>query len=158
MMTASSAASASMIPPTPMSSSSSAAAVAPSVDAFRAQTTHLASNLAQFAQRGLTQVAHNAVEARNILVPNASPMHQQQQQQLLQQQQQMFQPPAPTAFMFGDLDQEQKLALVQEHVGELLPGERVIMFLSHLLHVSDSTSFTYSFNPNVAVPVSSNIV
>jgi len=38
-----------------------------------------------------------------------------------------------------ELDNEQKMALVNIHVGELLPGERVIMFLGNLLHVTDST-------------------
>ena len=47
-------------------------------------------------------------------------------------------PPAP------GLDKEQQAALIQTHVGDLLPGEKVIMFLSNLLHVSDSTGFSYS--------------
>jgi len=153
MMTASSAASASMILPTPMSSSSSMTAVVPSLDTFCVQTTLLESNLAQFAQQGLMHMPHNAVDAWNILVSNSSSMHQQQQEQLLQQQQALFQPPTPTAFMFGNLDQEQKLALVQEHVGDLLPGKCVVMFLSHLLHALNSTGFTYNFNSNIAVPV-----
>jgi len=39
-----------------------------------------------------------------------------------------------------ELDNEQKVALVKIHLGELLPGERVIMFLGNLLHVTDSTN------------------
>jgi len=42
-----------------------------------------------------------------------------------------------------ELDNDQKATLIQTHVGDLLPGERVIMFLSNLLHVSDGT-FSYS--------------
>ena len=45
----------------------------------------------------------------------------------------------------ADLDNEQKAALIQTHVGDLLAGERVIMFLSNLLHVSCSRdNFQYS--------------
>ena len=43
-----------------------------------------------------------------------------------------------------ELDSEQKATLIRTHVGELLPGERVIMFLTNLLHVSDSTGFSYN--------------
>jgi myotubularin-related protein 1/2 len=43
-----------------------------------------------------------------------------------------------------ELDREQKDLLIKQHVGALLPGERVMMFLQHLLHVSDSTGFSYS--------------
>ena len=53
-------------------------------------------------------------------------------------QPQVAAPPAP------GLDKEQQAALIQTHVGDLLPGEKVIMFLSNLLHVSDSTGFSYS--------------
>mmetsp|Transcript_27117 Transcript_27117/g.41614 ORF Transcript_27117/g.41614 Transcript_27117/m.41614 type:complete len:761 (+) Transcript_27117:531-2813(+) len=38
-----------------------------------------------------------------------------------------------------ELDQETKLGLITKYVGSLLDGEQVIMFLSNLLHVSDST-------------------
>jgi myotubularin-related protein 1/2 len=44
-----------------------------------------------------------------------------------------------------DLDSEQKETLVRTHVGPLIPGERIIMFL-HLLHVSDSTGLQYNAN------------
>jgi hypothetical protein len=49
----------------------------------------------------------------------------------------------------SDLDNEQKATLIQTHVGDLLPGERVIMFLSNLLHVScsrDNFQYSHSYN------------
>lgn len=54
---------------------------------------------------------------------------------------------APTAqpMMNFELDNDQKTKLVEIHAGgSLLPGERVIMFLHSLLHVSDSTGFQYA--------------
>lgn len=50
----------------------------------------------------------------------------------------------PSSLPVVELDKEQKELLVQTHVGDLLPGEKIIMFLSNLLHVSDSSGFTYS--------------
>ena len=52
-------------------------------------------------------------------------------------------PAMPSNF---ELDNDQKTALVEMHVGKLLPGERVIMFLSNLMHVSDSSGFSYASN------------
>ena len=60
-------------------------------------------------------------------------------------------PPPPTTAAASvvlpvvEWDNEQKATLIQTHVGDLLPGERVIMFLSNLLHVSDG-AFSYSSN------------
>jgi len=45
------------------------------------------------------------------------------------------------------LDNEQKTALVKTHVGELLPGETIIMFVANLMHVSDSAGFSYTYAP-----------
>lgn len=46
------------------------------------------------------------------------------------------------------LDTDQKTAWVQSHVGPLIPGERIIMFLPTVQHVSDSTGFQYNNNNN----------
>ena len=51
------------------------------------------------------------------------------------------------AMIHSELDNEQKATLIQEHMGDLLPGERVIMFVANLLHVSDSTGFSYTYTP-----------
>lgn len=42
------------------------------------------------------------------------------------------------------LSQEEKSKLIQDHVGDLLAGERVIMFLANLLHVGDTSGVSYS--------------
>jgi myotubularin-related protein 1/2 len=106
------------------------------MDAFKASTTKFASNLASMAQRA-------------VALPPAAPQ--------LQQQQSSFRMSNPNINMLTsngasepiplqpqpvqpELDAEQKAALIQTHFGELLPGERILMFLANLLHVSDSTS------------------
>ena len=43
-----------------------------------------------------------------------------------------------------ELDAEQKSILIQSHVGNLIPGERIIMFLPNVQHVSDSTGMQYN--------------
>ena len=77
----------------------------------------------------------------------SSPQAQQQMQQQQQQQSMLMtttpQPPQPP---LPELDAEQKQALLQAHVGDLIPGERVIMFLTNLLHVSDSSSSSTGSN------------
>ena len=154
----------------PISSTAAAAATASggaSLDVLKQQTSRFASNLASMGQKAFNQVA-TAAAATPTSVPTPSMFSQPQtgaqvtpapmsggmqtpvpvqpspylqpgaiggQPQPQQQPQQL----APT-----ELDSEQKAALIQTHVGELLPGERVIMFLSNLLHVSDSTGFSYS--------------
>ena len=40
-------------------------------------------------------------------------------------------------------DKEQKQRLLQDHVGDLFQGEQVIMFLTNLLHVSDTSGLSY---------------
>ena len=54
----------------------------------------------------------------------------------------------------SDMGNDQKMSLIQENVGELLPGERIIMFLSNLLHVGDTNGFSYTANTNTS---SSNV-
>jgi len=58
------------------------------------------------------------------------------------------QPQQQPMMLTMELDAEQKTALVELHLhgGKLLPGEKVIMFLHNLLHVSDSTGFQYVAN------------
>jgi myotubularin-related protein 1/2 len=129
---------------------------AASLDAFKAQTSRFASNLAHMAQRGLSQVASATTTAASSpfgmmehAVPIVIPAHHYQNHQhqpgggLVQQQPLLVGPPLeqqPQLF-----DNEQKATLIRTHVGELLSGERIIMFLSNLLYVADSTSgFSYS--------------
>jgi len=42
-----------------------------------------------------------------------------------------------------ELDKEQKSNLLKKHVGDLLEGERVIMFMTNLLHVSDTSGLSF---------------
>ena len=44
---------------------------------------------------------------------------------------------------YTQLDKDQKDLLLKKHVGELLEGERIIMFLTNLLHVSDTSGLSF---------------
>lgn len=44
---------------------------------------------------------------------------------------------------YTQLDKDQKTHLLKKHVGELFEGERVIMFLTNLLHVSDTCGLSF---------------
>ena len=115
---------------------------------FKASTSRFASNLANMAQRAATQVgmdvptvntASSFGSTPSFLSPANTPAFMGSQASLMQQQhqipqQQQVAPPQP------ELDAEQKASLIQTHVGDLIPGEQVIMFLSGLSHVSDSAS------------------
>jgi hypothetical protein len=90
---------------------------------FKARTSQLASNFVSLAQKAASQVQHQVAAAT---VPPTPPTIQQA---LFMQE---------TAIVAVEMNNEQKAALIHTHVGNLLEGERVIMFLSPLLHVSDS--------------------
>lgn len=98
---------------------------------FKAKTSLFASNLATFAQKAASQVAdqintHQSTTGATVapLPPSMADMEQ-------------------TSLTVVEMDNEQKAKLIQQHVGDLLSGERVIMFLSNLLHVSDSSRSPY---------------
>jgi hypothetical protein len=137
------------------------------MDVWKQQTSQFASNFASMAQRAASQVAQagqvvasTAVPAVTAAAMNAIQPPQQfpvaggmQQQPLpspistsnthaIPQQQQQQQQQYPS----NELDKEQKDRLFHGHAGDLLPGERVIMFLSNLLHVSDSSGLSYAAN------------
>lgn len=145
-----------------------------SMDVLKASTSRFASNLANMAQRAANQVVSTAVGTTSTAHPNHSswtaataltpsmnyygttiptaaaaattpatgggstPPQQLQQQ------------PHTTSrsVLMPELDTDQKAALIQTHVGDLIPGERVIMFLQNVQHVSDSTGFQYNNNNN----------
>lgn len=142
-----------------MSNMNSHLVAPPSMDAFTKRTSVFASNLASIAQRGIAQVTAATGPVHPMSVLGGPSMHQPQ-----------LHPPGyphpspgnmggnaggavgtpspgmPTSQVAGaggDLDKEQKQRLVHEHVGDLLPGERVIMFLSNLLHVSDTSGASF---------------
>jgi Myotubularin-like phosphatase domain len=141
----------------------------PTLDVFKASTSRFASNLANMAQRAANQVStavgtptsmssssnfHSAAATATAAAPmHNSPYHY----------------PSPTAAQstttpstsmsnnssgysnsttsyqqLSELDAEQKAILIQSHVGDLIPGERIIMFLQNVQHVSDSTGLQYN--------------
>ena len=130
---------------------------APSLADVKARASGFATSISSFAQKA----AHAAVAAASDIDRQVSqmsnPHHYQGPSSMTaatshtttlgatqQQQQQpntypLVAPPAhPHAI---ELDNDQKNALIKQHLGALLPGERVIMFLSNLLHVSDSSGW-----------------
>ncbi len=44
---------------------------------------------------------------------------------------------------YTQLDKDQKSNLLKKHVGDLLEGERIIMFMTDLLHVSDTSGLSF---------------
>lgn len=119
-------------PPTPPTPTSTPSVVpssnsAPSFD-FKAKTTMFASNLATFAQKAASQVADQMTTTTTGTTGAATmtPIPMQEQS-------------STTSLVKMEMDNEQKAKLIQQHVGELLPGERVIMFLSNLVNVADSS-------------------
>ena len=148
-------------------SSHSAASAA---DAFKQQTSRFAFNLANMAQRAATQMQsigvagvsptshhyqgmssppqgvsaygsayNNGGYATNL--PNQGSLRTTTSTSSMTTTATSQAQATPSAPGF---DKDQQAALIQTHVGDLLPGEKVIMFLSNLLHVSDSTGFSYS--------------
>eukprot|EP00934_Nitzschia_sp_Nitz4_P007436 Nitzschia sp. Nitz4//scaffold13_size275219//97220//99789//NITZ4_000863-RA/size275219-augustus-gene-0.229-mRNA-1//1//CDS//3329535981//7426//frame0 len=119
-------------------------AAVPSMDSFKQHTTRFASGLASMAQRAANQVAAatapvQVAGAPNVYSPSApAPTYPAQMPKVASTPTNVgVAPPHPA------MDNEQKQQLIREHVGELLPGERVIMFLSNLLHVSDTSGLSY---------------
>eukprot|EP00977_Amphora_coffeiformis_P019417 scaffold7221_cov165-Amphora_coffeaeformis.AAC.10 len=153
---------------TPMHPHASHSAASVAADAFKQQTSRFAFNLANMAQRAATQMQSIGVAGVSpshhhgmssppqgvaygsgynnggyaTTLPNQGSMRTTTSTSSMTtsatSQPPQASPPAP------GLDKEQQAALIQTHVGDLLPGEKVIMFLSNLLHVSDSTGFSYS--------------
>ncbi len=114
---------------------SNSTAPAVNVDQFKLQTSRFASGIASMAQRAAHQVAAATAPVQVTGGPTPmgfSPSYPAQVPK-----------PSPRPSTAPEMDKEQKEQLVLDHVGELFPGERIIMFLSHLLHVSDSTGLSY---------------
>jgi hypothetical protein len=119
------------------------------IDAFKQQTSRFASNLASMAQRAASQVA--AVTAPAPVVATSSHPQQSNGVPGLEQISSLGGPLLSNAVEHiqtgathsAELDKEQKIELIQKHAVELLPGERIIMFLSNLLHVSDTSGLSY---------------
>jgi hypothetical protein len=120
--------------------------VSASMDQFKYQTSRLASGIASMAQRAASQVAAAAapVQVANGPMPQPTftptyPAHTQVASRTS--------PAARVASGFAkspvEMDKDQKDKLVNDHIGNLLPGERMIMFLGNLLHVGDTMGLSY---------------
>jgi hypothetical protein len=139
-------------PPIVPTEHASSAATMDSLKGLQQQTSRFASNLANMAQRAAHQVAaatapppmsqvHGASSSFSSVTPTSMPPSMQQQQPHPSSV-----PVNPAMKINVELDKDQKQKLVQEHVGDLLPGETIIMFLPNLLHVSDTCGVSYTAN------------
>ena len=109
----------------------------PSLADVKAKATGFASSMANFAQKAASAAAAAAVATTT---PTGGGGSSAMPSNL---------PPSTTAAIANprvvvELDKDQKSQLIEEHLGKLLPGEKIIMFLSNLLHVSDSSGFDYA--------------
>jgi Myotubularin-like phosphatase domain len=131
-----------------------------SMDVLTKKTSMFASNLASMAQRGIAQVAAATAPVTPVNVVGGPMTSQQSYNGGMTAAANM----TGTAAMYpsaanatgiptnrpagggnssNELDKEQKAMLLKEHVGDLLDGERIIMFLSNLLHVSDTSGASF---------------
>jgi hypothetical protein len=136
-------------PPIVPTEHASSAATMDSFKGLQQQTSRFASNFANMAQRAAHHVAaatapppmsqvHGASPSISRITPTSMPPSMQQQQSSI--------PVNPAMQVDVELDKEKKQKLLQEHVGDLLPGESIIMFLPNLLHVSDTCGVSYTAN------------
>ena len=126
-----------------------------SMDTFKFQTSRFASGIASMAQRAANQVAAATapVQVSGGPTPHhagASGAYSSSSSTYPAQITPNRTPPTarntsngPGKGLVPELDKEQKQQLVRDHFGGLLPGERIIMFLSNLLHVGDTTGLNY---------------
>jgi myotubularin-related protein 1/2 len=107
------------------------------MDAIKASTSKFASNLASMAQRAVTLPPQQSTTTPFRGSHAATGMVQSPMSSLTTPSANVA---APELAPPPELDADQKAALIKTHFGDLLPGERILMFLSNLLHVSDSTN------------------
>jgi hypothetical protein len=124
---------------------------APSLAEVKARASGFASTISNFAQKAATAAVEAARDnSRHVVQQHQQnqnpPQNQQQNQNQHASSYPMAAPPAHSHAM--ELDNDQKTALIQQHLGTLLPGERVIMFLPNLLHVSDSSGWELNNMPS----------
>ena len=118
---------------------------------FASETTKFASSLASMAQKAASQAAAGLQHATAPapIVSNSSYPSVHHQSQIPQPSNSGGPLPSNLPNQGGgggqsaELDKEQKRKLIEDHAGELLPGERIIMFLTNLLHVSDTSGVSY---------------
>jgi hypothetical protein len=113
---------------------------APSLAEVKARASGFASSLSSFAQKAVAAVSDNA--RTQVSAMNQGGQSQPSAAFPSANNSNVYSPLIGVPIVqVVELDNDQKNALIQQHLGSLLPGERVIMFLSSLLHVSDSTGW-----------------
>jgi hypothetical protein len=117
-------------------------------DALKQQASRFALNLGSMAQRAAREVAAatNTVPVTGGAVQGA-PVFQQQGTPYRAGGMHQAPPGTPGVVSMpgnnSNFTAEQRDRLIKEHVGDLLTGEKVMMFLANLLHVSDSSGASY---------------
>jgi hypothetical protein len=102
------------------------------------------ASFAQKAAAGVAAAAANTPAAAAAAAAAMNPQNAGTMSSVNQLQQTGASSSGYTMLPHVELDNDQKQALIEEHLGPLLPGERVIMFLSSLLHVSDSSGWDHN--------------
>ena len=147
-------------------------AAAAGMDTISKTTSMFASNLASMAQRGMAQVAAATAPVQAVNVVGASGgMTQGQPAQTTGMERPWSNGVKNNSFSnatttpnsksseitngtgaswtsakpsgYPQLDSDQKTRLLKQHVGDLFEGERIIMFLTNLLHVSDRSGLSF---------------
>jgi len=145
-------------------------AAAAGMDTISKTTSMFASNLASMAQRGMAQVAAATAPVQAVNVMGSSggmtqgqpSMHPQTigtnqpwsngmqnnlfSNTMIKSNSKSLETPVGTGAnppSYTQLDKDEKDLLLKKHVGELLEGERIIMFLTNLLHVSDTSGLSF---------------
>jgi hypothetical protein len=117
-------------------------------DALKQQASRFALNLGSMAQRAAREVAAatntvpvtgGPVQGAPVVQPQGSPYRTGGMNQA---------PPGTPGIVNmpgnnSNFTAEQRDCLIKEHVGDLLTGEKVMMFLADLLHVGDSSGASY---------------
>jgi Myotubularin-like phosphatase domain len=116
------------------------------MDQFKYQTSWLASGIASMAQRAASQVAAAAAPVHVANGPTPQPAFGNAYPAQIQA---TTRTPPVTRATGGfaksavEMDKELQAKLIKDNVGNLLPGERIIMFLGNLLHVGDTSGLSY---------------
>ena len=131
---------------TPTSTSTAA-----TMDAFKQQTSRFASNLASMAQRAAREVA---AATTPVVPPQGGPVSLAQATQAYPGTShrgvtQQTSPPtsisqSEVADNSESVKEKSQDELIKDHFGALLPGEKVEMFLTNLLHVGDTSGVSFA--------------
>ena len=118
----------------------------PSFSEVKAKASGFASTMANFAQKAATSMAAAAAgqHPNGSVVVGAPGVGTNTAGTTMPSMLSGNMPPPIQNRVLLELDNDQKQALIDKHIGALLPGEKVLMFLTNVVHVSDSTGWDYS--------------